>query len=272
MSELRRQQNGDLIWFTSPQLSVYPRLKHAYFTRKGGVSSGIYESLNFRFTGTDSRDNLLQNYDIAARLVGGDVNHVIRTTQRHTDNIVTVSQPVTAFTNAGDGEEGVDALITNVPGAVLTGFYADCQLVMLYDHRHRACGVVHAGWRGIAQEIVRKTIEKMRDTYGCDPREMIAVVGPSICRSCFVTDDDVPDAMRDAFGGMVQEYMYRQDDKWCVDLKNITYAMLLRADIPAINIDISNYCPCCGDKTLWWSHRRLGENRGVHAGMICLTE
>ena len=270
MAELLKRENGSLVYYISPQFLTFSGVRHAFFTRKGGVSSGIYESLNFRFTGTDSRDNLLQNYDIAAHLVGGDVNHVIRTTQKHTDTIFTVSQPVTAFTNAGD--EGVDALITNVPGAVLTGFYADCQLVMLYDHRHRAAGIVHAGWRGIAKEIVRKTIEKMHDVYGCDPREMIAVVGPSICRSCFVTDDDVPEAMREAFGGMVQEYMYRQGDKWCVDLKNITYAMLLRADIPAINIDISNYCPCCGDKTLWWSHRRMGEDRGVHAGMICLTE
>ena len=155
---------------------------------------------------------------------------------------------------------------------VLCGFYADCQLVMLYDHRNKACGLVHAGWRGIAGEIVRKTIERMQQRYGSNPNEMIAAVGPSICRSCFVTDDDVPEKMRETFGDMVQEYMYREGDKWCVDLKNITYTMLLRADILAYNIDISNICPCCGDKSLFWSHRRQGENRGVQAGMISLAE
>ena len=112
----------------------------------------------------------------------------------------------------------------------------------------------------------------MHELYGTEPSELIAAVGPSICRSCFVTDDDVPEKMRETFGGMVQEYMYREGEKWCVDLKNITYTMLLRADVLAYNIDISNYCTCCGDKKLFWSHRRCGEDRGVHAGMIAITE
>lgn len=268
MSELRKQTKDDLVYFTSPQLSVYPRLRHAFFTKRGGVSTGPYESLNFRFSSEDSRENVMENFDIAARLLGSDASHVARTTQKHTDNIVEVTG-VNGFTSVGDG---VDALITNTPGVVLCGFYADCQLVMLYDHRNKACGLVHAGWRGIAGEIVRKTIERMQQRYGSNPNEMIAAVGPSICRSCFVTDDDVPEKMRETFGDMVQEYMYRDGDKWCVDLKNITYTMLLRADILAYNIDISNICPCCGDKSLFWSHRRQGENRGVQAGMISLAE
>lgn len=269
MSELRKQVKDDLVYFVSPQLSVYPKLRHAFFTKQGGVSSGNYESLNFRFTGTDSRENVMKNFDIAANLLGRDASCICRTTQKHTDNIVVIKEKTSEFLSVSDG---VDALITNVPGVVLTGFYADCQLVMLYDHKNRAIGVVHAGWRGICQEIVRKTIEKMHEVYGSNPTEMIAVIGPSICRSCFVTDDDVPEKMREAFGDMVQEYMYREGEKWCVDLKNITYTMLLRADILAYNIDISNICTCCGDKNLFWSHRRNGENRGVHAGMICLAE
>lgn len=198
MSELRKQISENLVYFTSPQLSVYPRLRHGFFTRQGGVSQGMYESLNFRFTGMDSRENVMQNFDIAAHVLGSDVHHVVRTTQQHTDNIAVI-RSVEDFTSVG---EGVDALMTNVPGIVLAGFYADCQLVMLYDHKNRACAVVHAGWRGICQEIVRKTIEKMHQVYGTEPHELIAAVGPSICRSCFVTDDDVPEKMRETFGGM----------------------------------------------------------------------
>lgn len=271
MSELRKQVKDDLVYYTSPQLSVYPRLRHGFFTKQGGVSKGPYESLNFRFNSEDSRENILQNYAIAAGVVGSDIHHVARTCQTHTDNIVEVTR-VDEFVQMGEGT-GVDALITNTPGVVLCGFYADCQLIMLYDHKNKAIGLVHAGWRGIAQEITRKTIEKMHERYGSNPSEMIAVVGPSICRSCFATDDDVPQMMRETFGDMVQEYMYMEGDKWRVDLKNITYTMLLRADILAYNIDISNMCTCCGDKSLFWSHRRQGDkNRGVHAGMITLME
>ena len=270
MSELRKQVKGDLVYFTSPQLSVYPKLRHAYFTRQGGVSPAPWDSLNFRFSSEDSKENVLRNFQIAAQALGSDLQHVTRTCQMHTDNIVEVTEDA-GFVQMGE-EGGADALITNVPGVVLCGFFADCQLVMLYDHKHKAVGLVHAGWRGVAKEIVRKTIEKMQERYGSNPSEMIAVVGPSICRSCFRTDDDVPEKMRETYGDMVQEYMFKQGDKWCVDLKIITYTMLLRADILPYNIDISNICPCCGDKNLFWSHRRQGEERGVQAGMIMLAE
>lgn len=269
MSELRKQTKDDVVYFASPQLQVYPRLRHAFFTRVGGVSQGAYESLNFRRSSQDTPENVRENFRIAAGVLGFTTDHIAHTTQKHTDNIVAITEPTREMLTVGDG---VDALVTNVPGVVLTGFYADCQLVMLYDHKNKACGLVHAGWRGICQEIVRKTIEKMHELYGTEPSELIAAVGPSICRSCFVTDDDVPEKMRETFGGMVQEYMYREGEKWCVDLKNITYTMLLRADVLAYNIDISNYCTCCGDKKLFWSHRRCGEDRGVHAGMIAITE
>ena len=66
--------------------------------------------------------------------------------------------------------------------------------------------------------------------------------------------------------------MYKEGEKWRVDLKNITYTMLLRADILPYNIDVSNICPCCGDESQFWSHRRHGEERGVQAGMISIAE
>lgn len=270
MSELRKQTKDDLVYYVSPQLSVYPRLRHGFFTKQGGVSPAPYDSLNFRFNSEDTTENVLRNFHIAAQTVGSDIHHVARTCQMHTDTVAEVTR-VDEFVQMGEGS-GVDALITNVPGVVLCGFYADCQLIMLYDHKHKAIGVVHAGWRGIAQEVTRKTIEKMTERYGSNPAEMIAVVGPSICRSCFVTDDDVPEKMREVFGGMVQEYMYQEGEKWRVDLKNITYTMLLRAGILPYNIDISNICTCCGDKSLFWSHRRQGEARGAQAGMITLME
>ena len=130
MSELRKQVKDDLIYYTSPQLSVYPRLRHAFFTRTGGVSAAPYDSLNFRFNSRDSRENVLRNFDTAARVLGSNIHHVARTCQMHTDNILEVTQ-VNSFVQMGDGD-GVDALITNTPGVVLCGFYADCQLIIFF--------------------------------------------------------------------------------------------------------------------------------------------
>ena len=268
MAELIRKQTGDLITLHSPQLEMFPRLRHAYFTRHGGVSQGVYESLNFRFTGGDDRETVLENYRIAAAFLGGSLDSVARTTQKHTDNIVIVEE-VEGFTSVGDG---VEALITATPGVVLTGFYADCQLVMLYDRKTKVCALAHSGWRGVVNGIVPKTVAKMQEAFGTRPSDLVAVVGPSICRSCFETDDDVPTLLREAYGDMVRDYLYQEGEKWHADLRCITHMLLLRAGVLPINIDLSNRCTKCDREDLFWSHRRHGEARGVQAGMIMLRE
>ena len=268
MAELIRKQTGDLVTLHSPQLEMFPGLRHAYFTRHGGVSQGVYESMNFRFAGTDSRENVLENHRIAAAFLGGDGDRLARTTQMHTDNIVVV-EDVDGFTSIGDG---VDALITATPGLVLAGYFADCQLVMLYDRKTNVCALAHSGWRGVVNGIVPKTIAKMQETFGTKPADLIVAVGPSICRSCFETNDDVPTLLREAYGDMVRDYLYREGEKWHIDLRCITHMLLLRAGVQPMNIDLSNDCTKCDRENLFWSHRRHGNNRGVQAGMIMLRK
>lgn len=270
MPDLIKTELDSMVYFSSPQLLAHPRVKHAFFTRQGGLSKGGFESLNFRFTGGDDKETVMRNYGVAARVLGGTENDIVRTMQKHTDRIEIVGSRPDSFSFACDGEP-VDALITNVPGVILAGFYADCQLVMFYDHKAGVIAVAHSGWRGVQQEIARKTIEKMTAAYGVRPRDLACVVGPSICRSCFETDDDVYEALRAVYGEKIGDFTYREGEKWHIDLKNITYSSLISAGVPPYNIDISTICPCCGDPSLWWSHRRQGEARGVHAGMIALT-
>lgn len=264
MSDLRFDLQNDVPKYHSAQLDSYPRLRHGFFTRMGGVSTGAYESLNFRFNSDDSEKNVMKNFDLAARSLGFDAAHIVRTKQSHSDHIVVV-EGVDGFCAAG---EEVDALITATPGVLLAGFYADCQLVMLYDHHIRVCALAHAGWRGVAKEIIPKTIRMMTERFKTRPSDLTAVVGPSICRNCFETDDDVPEVLEQAYGDAISDYMYREKGKWHVDLRNITYMTLLREGILSMNIDVCNECTCHGDRERFWSHRRDGELRGVHAGMI----
>lgn len=269
MPDLIKTELDGLTYFSSPQLLAYPQIRHGFFTRVGGVSTGDFSSLNFRFTG-DDREKVMRNYAIAARIMGGSEQDIVRTNQQHTDCISVVTEHPGEFRFANGGDP-VDALITDVHGVILTGFYADCQLLMLYDHKVGAIGVVHAGWRGVRNEIVRKTIDKMGEVYGTHTRDLVCVVGPSICRSCFETDDDVYDALLQTYGEKTGDFVYRQGEKWHIDLKNITYSSLISAGVPPYDIDVSAICPCCGDRSLWWSHRRQGDARGVHAGMIMLV-
>lgn len=270
MSELieKTLENGGR-YFVSPQLSICPGLSHGFFTREGGVSKGIFESLNFRYTGGDNEKDIAENYRIAAEAIGGRYDDIVRTCQLHTDTIEVITSREGGFRQVGR-PDGCDAVMTNVPGVVLAGFFADCQLILLYDEKHHAAAAVHAGWRGVANRILAKTIEKMGEVYGTQPKNVIAAVSPSICRRCFETDDDVKEALFEIYEDQVPDYFYREGVKWHIDLKMLTYSSLIRLGVQPYNIDISNYCPCCGDEKLFWSHRRLGQSRGVHAGMIMI--
>lgn len=264
MSDLRFDASGTVPRYFSAQLSAFPRLRHGFFTRLGGVSAGLYESLNFRLNSGDSRENVMKNFDLAAQSLGFDAEQIVHTSQTHSDHIVIVDK-TDGFSAAG---EAVDALITATPGILLAGFYADCQMVLLHDHHARVCALVHAGWRGVAGEIVAKTIRQMTERFNVRPSDLTAAIGPSICRNCFETDDDVPEALEKTYGEAVSDYMYRENGKWHVDLRNITYMVLTREGILPMNIDVCNQCTCHGDREQFWSHRRDGDQRGVHAGMI----
>ena len=271
MSELleRSFEGRDGKYFVSPQLSICPQVGHAFFTRQGGVSKGVFESLNFRYTGGDDEKSIARNYALAAEAIGGRSEDIVRTCQLHTDTVGVVREREGGFRQVG-APEGCDALITNVPGVVLAGFYADCQLILLYDEHNHAIGAVHAGWRGVANRILAKTIEKMGEEYGTQPKNIVAAVSPSICRRCFETDDDVKEILFEVYEDQVPDYFYKEGNKWHIDLKMLTYSSFIRLGVQPYNIDMSNHCTCCGPEPLFWSHRRTGGKRGVHAGMILL--
>ena len=267
MAELRKNEKDGFIYYTAPQLEPQRNLSHAFFTRAGGVSSGAYASLNFRLNCDDSLVNVQENHRRAGALLGAAEDSIVTTKQKHTDNIRIIGRD----TLQTDTDEPVDALITDLPGVCLTAYYADCQVVMLYDRKKQVAAIVHAGWRGVANKIVSKTLDKMIDIFGCRAKDIYAAIGPSICRRCFECDDDVPEALFQAYDSYISEYIYREGQKWHIDLKNITYITLTSRGLSPINIDVSSLCPCCTtSEELFWSHRRHGENRGVQGAMIML--
>lgn len=168
-----------------------------------------------------------------------------------------------------------DALITDEPNIALTIFTADCVPILIYDPVKRAIAAVHAGHKGTALDIAGKTVKRLTDEYGSDPRDMYAGIGPCIGKCCFETDRDVPDAMRGAFGeavsGMISEKVTPEKGlKYYVDLKAINRMLLGRAGICAENIEISEHCTAC-ESDIFWSHRRAGAKRGSLAAIISMV-
>ena len=268
MSFHMHRQN-DLVWFTSDLLSC----PHAFTTRAGGVSQPPWDSLNLGPGRGDNPEHVKSNYNLICNAVSLDAGYAVPA-----ERVVLAKQVhettvrVCTAQDAGKGlyqerDFTADGLITSESGLPLVVFSADCGIILLEDHTNGVIGAVHAGWRGCAGGIVRKAVEGMERRYGTRPEDLHAAVGPCIGQCCFETDHDVPDAMRHALGNDAEKFLYRQGRKWHVDLSGLNRFWLIRSGVPEQSIDACGLCTACHPE-LFWSHRKMGDRRGVQAALI----
>ena len=245
-------------------------LPHGFSTRPGGVSPAPWDSLNLGPSRGDAPENVRENYRRFCAVLGTESEQAVLSQQTHTTNLrrVTAEDAGKGLTRPRDYRD-VDALMTDVPGLALTVFSADCGVILLHDPVHAAIAAVHAGWRGCAGGILTKTVRAMTESCGTDPADLLAAIGPCIGPCCFETDDDVPAAMRAALGAEAEPYLRYQAPKWHVDLSGLNRQWLLRAGLLPEHIERTELCTACRPD-LFWSHRKMGEARGVQAAMIAL--
>ncbi len=271
MSFTQHDSNG-VIYHTADALSALPGIRHGFSTRLGGVSEGPLTSLNLRsaVASGDSRANVEENFRRLCAALGTDVSRVVLTHQVHRDTIRVVTGE-----DAGKGlwrrrDYDADAFITDQPGLPIAVFSADCIVVLLCDPVRRAVGAVHAGWRGTALNITGQTVGAMIRTFGTDPADLVCAIGAGIGPCCFETHDDVPEAMRAAYGEEAEPFLRPKGMKWTVDLKGLNRRSLERCGVPRENISVSALCTACHPE-LYWSHRAMGDARGVQCAMISLV-
>jgi len=254
--------NG-VVFMTSPNIKT----AHAFTTRLGGVSSGIYKSLNLAQRAGDDINNVRENYSRLCSALDISTDDLVCSTQVHGVNIRTITRDDCGKLLLPNPHEA-DALITQSPHAALMVFTADCVPILLYDPVKKAAGAVHAGWRGTAADIAGKTINKMITGFGCSPADICAAIGPCISKCCFETDNDVPDALVSSLGSTASSCFIKKDNKFMIDLKEANRLFLSRAGVR--NIAVSNECTSClPDK--YWSHRKTKGRRGTQAAIILLN-
>ena len=249
---------------TAPNISA----AHAFTTRFGGISRGIYASLNLAVNSDDDPSDVRENYGRLCRAVGIGPDRFVFSRQVHKTEIRLVARgdlrtPFVPVPYEADG------LITAEEEVPLIIFTADCIPILLHDPVRRAVGAVHAGWRGTALDITGTAVREMAARLGCSPWNIRAAIGPGISQCCFETGPEVPDAMRETLGGDADAFIRPCGGKYMVDLKGINRQLLTRAGVLDENIEISDECTVCrSDK--YWSHRTTRGRRGTQASVIML--
>ncbi len=262
-------KKGEVLLLLSRLMEGAGGVRHAFTTRIGGCSTGIYSSMNLSRNTNTSRESTLENYRLLGEAVGFDDRDFVISRQVHGNTVRVVRE-----SDGGDAFAPVpfdcDALVTAVPGKALVIYTADCVPVLLYNKAAGCIAAVHAGWRGIANGVILKALEVMASEYGSDAGDVVAAVGPCIEQDCFEVDADVRDALCDVFGkdtGLIE----RRGEKFFPDLRGFARLWLLNAGVPDKSIAVCEECTKCeGDK--YWSHRRDGNARGLQGAVIVLDK
>lgn len=160
--------------FASPLLAATPGLRHAFFTREGGVSGGIYESLNAGIGSNDDPAHVAENRRRMAEQMGVRPTHFLSVYQTHSSDVLVASEPWPSASRPR-----ADAIVTRSEGLAIGASAADCGPVLLADPNARVIGAAHAGWKGALTGIVETTVDAM-EKLGADRNGIIAAIGPLI--------------------------------------------------------------------------------------------
>jgi len=181
--------------------------------------------------------------------------------QKHTDKVFVLDSDLSP--------KIADAVITKERGILIGIQVADCVPVLLFDTERHISGVIHAGWRGTAAGILKKTVDAMRDRFSSSPDDIKAAIGPSIRWCCYHVGHDVLESVIKATGN--GSYHINKGDSYCLDLAAANKYQAMSSEIPEKNIWISQECTYCyPDK--FYSYRYAKGTTGRQGGFIGILE
>ncbi len=266
------KQTDGVLYLSYPLLENTNLVKHGFSTRVGGVSEGIYSTMNFSFTRGDEEAAVQENYKRMANAIGVDADSFVCSMQTHTTNVrkVTAADKGKGVDRPRDYQD-VDGLITNEPGLCLTTFYADCVPLYFVDPVHKAIGLSHSGWRGTVARMGAVTLMRMKEEYGTNPEDVIAAIGPSICQECYEVSEDVISEFQTQFDKKHWDSLFykKENGKYQLNLWAANEIILLEAGVRRENIAVTNVCTCCNSELLF-SHRASNGKRGNLAAFLAL--
>lgn len=232
-------------------------------TRQGGYSEGRYGEFNINRYCGDSEEAIKRNREALCQLLDIEDCRLLMPHQVHLAEIAVVDREMMSLSAEERQQrlDGIDALMTNEAGVCIGVSTADCIPVLLYDPIRRASCAIHAGWRGTVQRIAEKAVGRMTETYGTNPKDIIAQIGPGIHLESFEVGEEVYEAFEKA--GFPMEQISKRYEKWHIDLPEYNRLQLVAAGIPEAQIAVSPVCTFQQSDT-FFSARRLS----IHSGRI----
>lgn len=237
----------------SPQIFNNKLILSAVSTRNGGESDAPYFSLNLGKSTNDNLDTVLKNRKLFFDDLGINEDQCALSYQIHGCDILNTTVPIKTT--------GYDALITDKKGLYLVVSIADCVPILIHEEEKNIVAGIHSGWKGTANKIFSKTIQKMIDDYGANPKKMKIFIGPCISQNYFEVDKNVADCFSDEV-----KFFNKEKRKYFIDLKKDNQMQALTFNIYPENIEVSPLCTYENEE-LFFSHRR---DKGLTGRMVAV--
>jgi len=262
---------GDLRYITFDIFENTGLVKHAFTTRRGGVSRDSFQGLNLASHVGDDPEAVVENRISISSALGFGIEDMVVGQQVHGDGVHIVRKE-----DRGRGARDfsgaipdADALVTNLPGILLSSYYADCVPVMLLDPVRKAIGLAHAGWKGTMKRIAATTLKVMTDAFGTDPGRCLAVIAPSIGPCCYEVDQPVIWSFKGAGFDPGPFTKPAGEGRWKLNLQEANRITLVEAGIKPDSIGLAGMCTACSPD-LFFSYRGQSGKCGRMAALMAL--
>lgn len=253
-----RQFNG-ISFLTSNALEFY-KVKHGFFMRHGGISPFPWKSLNMATSVGDSSENVIENRKRIADSLQISQFNFYDLWQVHSNKVVISEKS----RSRGEPHVQADAVVTNKSNVSLLMQFADCVPILFYDPEQSVIASAHAGWIGTLSGIASETIKIMVEKFKCEPKNIISVIGPSICSDHYQIGDDVASKVRAVFKPE-EDILTFVNEKIFMDLPAANKCLLEKMGLK--NIEMMEICTFC-NKEDWFSHRGESGKTGRFASVI----
>ena len=265
--------SGLLPMVESPLFQRETGIQHGFSTRKGGVSKEHLASLNLSFSVEDAKENVLENFRRIGERFGKTPEDFVLSKQSHETKVLKlgVKDRGKGITKERD-YEGIDALITDEEGIILSCFSADCVPILFYDPIRKAVGACHSGWRGTKGKILRNVVEEMSKHFSSNPADILIAIGPSISKEQYIVSEDLGLSFLEDYKDCSEEdssspIRRLSEDKFQLDLWDLNRRIALDSGIREEHISISGYCTM-ENPELFFSHRYSQGKRGLQGAFI----
>lgn len=233
---------------TIGSLNGLPAVRHAFFSRNGGVSEGLFTSLNCGYGSGDDKAHVSENRRRAMAQIDLEAERLVTAYQVHSPDVVEVKTPWQR-----DDAPKADAMVTREPGLALGILTADCVPVLFADPEARVVGAAHAGWKGALHGVLKATVDAMC-ALGASPKKIQAGIGPAISQRSYEVGPEFPAPFLDQQPGHRDLFCpSKRDGHFHFDLKGYVARRLVEAGLTSVQ---TLPCDTCAEDSRFFSYRR----------------